>query len=328
MTKKKNTSVKAIKPVVKATNKELATLVKPPYRAPNNFYQEELKKSTFVDIKPADLNRYLNFVKARHGDIEYWTEADIMDAVSRACREQRIEQMKFHAIDHASLYEKYAAAIPEDIDQTVKQKLTKDDVSMRMFADAEKAERREYLNCSLTVHLDAGNDPQYFVVMGAPEKIFPLPLERKMLYIKLPFWPCCREMSLSIGNTIYWLNGTVIHAAGVIEKVLLDDVIVAEDGLIVPVIAIPFTYRFTPFCFSPSITEEESIISYQFLNMCIERHVEKYAPKIREIPTLAFEMNTLVGVDIQQHIDNVYRDNTNIDVKVLYQIASEGRWVC
>lgn len=124
-----------------------------------------------------------------------------------------------------------------------------------------------------------------WAVPSGPELPFCAITDKAIVYLRVPV-VAGSPSDITMQDSIYWICDEIVVAAGVIEEVMHTDVIVNDDFLIVPVVAVPFIHRFKPF------TLVEAAAYY------MEDFYEKYKPMAAVPPAVVDDPFSWLAVDM------------------------------
>lgn len=217
---------------------------------------------------------------------------------------QSCKMMAQFYTDSSILWRKYADRFAHDELPTVPHD---DD----RYEDDRSVSCWEIGNYTLKVFPMDTDDHISFAIFDVEEPIFTFPLDRTIVHLFLPFsYHDDHIAECTLNDEIYWINGDQVIAAGVIDRVLQLDVITTNQGLIVPVVVMPFVYRFRPFAFEDAV-EGDHRDAYLALNAernSISTKSEKTWPSHcahdADIPRVAVEIDRNLGLDIMIYIED------------------------
>lgn len=271
-----------------------------------------LKITSFNEMEPVQQKCWLDYSVAQHGDIQYWSRDEFKKMISDAQRTQHAEIMNNHAIDRRNLCQQYA------------KKLAHANVNVIYFAAnkveghcevaAKQNEGKSVPDWKLEIYPNASYGFNTWVATGRTTEVFPGPQDATIVYLHVPGNSRSDySVTLQLEDLVFWLNGSQVVGAASIVEVLHDDIVVLKDALIVPVIAKPFDYRFSPFDLS-EIKFENRVEKKEFLQYVKRKNAghkrqnvlgADHAPQ-RPTPICASEIDMQWGTNILVCIDDAY----------------------
>lgn len=166
-------------------------------------------------------------------------------------------------------------------------------------------------DCSLMVVPSAMADHPYrWTVLEAPADVFRAPLNQTILYLFLPLSSFTRIAELTLQDEVYWIDGSKVMAAGVIEQAMIGNAIVTEQALIVPVVVKPFAHRFIPFDMRDASygnnTELYRAFESKPATACFRCQISQPGITREQMPPIAVQLNSVIGLDLLNYIDDDY----------------------
>ena len=195
-----------------------------------DFFMKDASLIPSMDLHPVDLKRWLDFVPAQHGNRQNRWEA--IDTLRKQLQGQ---MMSRHAVDYMSLLYEYgviSADVKVDILDHAGRK--EEDGDDDLDGDEVKPDGS---NCLLTVYPITGATFDYWVITGGGPEIFHSMQDTTVAYLYIPFGREGREAAFSMQDRIIWIDGNMVLAMAEIDAFHQQEIVVVNDGLIVPVSA-------------------------------------------------------------------------------------------
>jgi hypothetical protein len=227
--------------------------------------------------------------------------------------DQSWAMMKQHYDDRADLWHIFA-------DQRADEDRRPASQDIKYFDGEAGAQGWKYRDIELQVSPNRNAKCIYDAIFDVEEPVFTPPLNRRIVHLYLPFpAPDSRVAECSLNDVIYWLNGNQVVAAGMVDCVLYDDIIITANALLVPVVAMPFIDRFKPFSMPDAIDEENQDDYHAFVadresatsNL---KNIQLFCPEDQaKTPCIAFETDSSLGHDLLNYIDDRCREAKPLD---------------
>jgi hypothetical protein len=217
---------------------------------------------------------------------------------------QYIQMMNMHYQNHYKMLRCYTGLRPINT-MFASPRLEPDDY------DEEGVPMWQIGSCTLTVVPFGMTDHPYrWVVLDTPAPVFQAPLNKTIIYLSLPLTYPTRSAELTLQDEVYWIIGCTVMAAGVVEHVIIEDVIVTEEALIIPVIVTPFVHRFSPFNMRDAgygeNIEEYDAFEAEHVTPCFGRQMPLSSIPPERVPPVAIELDGVIAMDLLNYIDNDY----------------------
>jgi hypothetical protein len=226
-------------------------------------------------------------------------------SIAAKIREQSHEVIKQYHIDFAVLWQAYA-------DRLAQEKLRATGQTFEFFYDDEsRADCWGYDDYVLKVFPDDTPECISFAIFDVKDAVFAPPLDRTIVHLSLPFAsPDAPVSECTLNDQIYWISGNQVVAAGVIDLVLYNDIIIGTGGLLVPVVVKPFICRFKPFAVADAIDEDHQdayaafVADRDSMDSKLKDISPAYLQDHAKTPRIAVEIDRLLGHDLLIYIDD------------------------
>ena len=220
-----------------------------------------------LDLHPVDEKRWLDFVPAQHGAAQGDKRPNRWETILTMRQQLQAQLMSHHAVDYMSLLYEYGVVsgpvevdILEDrrrdklegvllINEPIGREVEKDFVTQpyRNAGDCNGTDEdddecddtadTDDTDCKLTVHPSSGDTFDYWAITGGGPELFHPLQATTMVYIYIRFGWQGKDVEFSMQDRIIWFDGHMVMAMAEIDKVHQNDIIVVDDGVIVPVSA-------------------------------------------------------------------------------------------
>lgn len=291
---------------------------------------DDLAIESFKELEPAQMKRWLDFVAEQHGDLEHWSAQDIADTIWASRHRHHVAILKGHALDYMNLALVYMAKGSTDA-RVITNYEKDEDEDQGEYERASKGEGKDQdeaivADCVLEVPSCGSGFPfQSWGIIGGASSGFAGIQQETVVYLKATFLSAdCRTVYVSLGDNIFWFDEGRVVAAGRIKKVLEGSIVITDDGLIVPVVAQPFRYRFSSIQLLGDTFEEHGQEWRDFVRESREQNTIQKAPSTpwtlesceRPLPKLACMINSSsdcdLGCDVLNDIDAEFVGKRNI----------------
>ena len=229
-----------------------------------DFFMKDLSLMPSLDLHPVDEKRWLDFVPAQHGAAQGDKRPNRWETILTMRQQLQVQMMSHHAVDFMSLLYEYGVVsgpvevdILEDrrtdklkgvllIDESIGREVEKNFVTHHYMNASDCNGTNEHddecddtddTDCKLTVHPSSGDTFDYWAITGGGPELFHPLQATTMVYIYIRFGWQGKEAEFSMQDRIIWFDGNMVMAMAEIDKVHQNDIIVVDDGVIVPVSA-------------------------------------------------------------------------------------------
>ena len=217
-----------------------------------DFFMKDPSLMPSLDLHPVDEKRWLDFVPAQHGAAQGDKRPNRWETIMTMRQQLQAQMMSHHAVDYMGLLHEYgvdsAGVKVEILDDSASELYdgllidepiggTKESNNDTEYDTDEDEPEDDDGRCKLTVHPIIGVSFDYWSITGGgPEICHPMQ-DTTMVYLYLPFWEQRRELEFSMQDRIIWFDGSMVMAMAEIHAIHQDNIIMVNNGLIVPVSA-------------------------------------------------------------------------------------------
>ena len=265
----------------------------------------------FKNLPPFEMKRLLDFFVTRHGNLESWTFQDIVEtfAADRMTADANLRVM--HSADAAALRRHYGAPDAHSEITTSYYHFHYDtEIEFDEIEEGDPVTRRYKTDqFTLTVRPWNTDDFQAWAVVNATDGVFDSPFSKVVVYLELrDLTGDYHELCMQLDAPVFWLRGTELLATGDIEHIFLEDVIVTESSVIVPVL-VTRDWR------SPKRVDAMKSLNAEYCDQLVEFLVEANrvnardtaqlelltdVQKTRPFPAIAVEMEGSLGLEVRE----------------------------
>ena len=229
-----------------------------------DFFMKDSSLMPSLDLHPVDEKRWLDFVPAQHGAAQGDKRPNRWETILTMRKQLQTQLMSHHAVDYMSLLHEYGVgSAPVEVDiledrrrdklegmlliaEPIAREVEKDFVTQPYMnagdcngtdEDDDECDDTDDTDCKLTVHPSSGDTFDYWAITGGGPELFHPLQATTMVYIYIRFGWQGKEVEFSMQDRIIWFDGNMVMAMAEIDKVHQNDIIVVDDGVIVPVSA-------------------------------------------------------------------------------------------
>jgi len=290
-----------------------------------------------LDLHPVDEKRWLDSVPAQHGAAQGDKRPNRWETILTMRQQLQTQMMSRHTVDCMNLLQEYgvnsvgvtvymegnSACEPEAalvIDEPVGYVKKDADTDTDTDTDDLAPEESDY---TLTVQpiLESGFD-YWAITDGGPEICHDLQATT-MVYLYIPVWPGSREQEFTMQDQIIWFDGSMVMAKAEIDAVHQDDIIVVNDGMIVPV-RVSFWPRVMPpidlekSC--PAYGADDALAEYHQIlidkPLCPKQSKQskrmKWTSSDRPLARLATKLGLSLGNHVMEEIESAMKKNRSV----------------